>query len=93
MKNTKMLVTVALLVLGGAVSASAQTYGEESRYGKPVSNPSGGLIGQPQNFPTEGTYSFQASRTFGGYSKPVSNPSGGLIGQPQNFATPGTYRQ
>jgi hypothetical protein len=86
MKNTKVLLAAALLVLGSAVAASAQTYG------KPVKNPSGGLIGQPQNFPTEGTYSFVGAGSFSGSTKAARNPSGGLIGQPQNFATPGTYR-
>ena len=89
MKNTKVLIAAALLVLGSAVAASAQS---DSSYGKPVRNPSGGLIGQPQNFPSEGTYSFVGGGSFSGSTKPARNPSGGLIGQPQNFATPGTYR-
>jgi len=89
MTKSKVLLTAALLVLGSAVSASAAS---DSSYGKPVKNPSGGLIGQPQNFPSEGTYSFLGAGAFNGSSKAVKNPSGGLIGQPQNFATPGTYR-
>jgi len=82
MQKSKIVTLVAAAALAVAFGSAASA--------QAVKNPSGGLVGQPPNFPTAGTATYLDSRSRNVAPKAVKNPSGGLVGQPPNFATAGT---